>query len=42
MTSPFPEMKTGLRLGLATLALTSCLAALLAAGLFWAWRYLAH
>src|ERR1700719_862757 len=33
MTSPFPEMKTGLRLGLATLALTSCLAALLAAGL---------
>src|SRR4029077_14040789 len=37
MTSPFPETKTGLRFGLATLkaslAVTGCLAALLAAGL---------
>ena len=33
MTSPFPETKTGLRFGLATLAVTGCLAAVLAAGL---------
>ena len=33
MTSPFPETKTGLRFGLAALALTGCLAAILAAGL---------
>ena len=33
MTSPFPETKTGLRFGLASLAVTGCLAALLAAGL---------
>src|SRR5258708_11403750 len=32
MTFPFPETKTGLRFGLATLAVTGCLAALLAAG----------
>ena len=32
MTSPFPEKKTGLRLGLASLAVTGCLAAILAAG----------
>jgi len=30
MTSPFPETKTGLRFGLASLALTGCLAAVLA------------
>src|SRR5260370_34267306 len=30
MTSPFPETKTGLRFGLAPLALTGCLAAVLA------------
>src|SRR5216684_7206707 len=30
MTSPFPETKTGLRFGLATLAVTGCLAAVLA------------
>jgi peptidyl-prolyl cis-trans isomerase C len=30
MTSPFPEMKTGLRFGLASLAVTGCLAAVLA------------
>jgi peptidyl-prolyl cis-trans isomerase C len=33
MTSPFPETKTGLRFGLASLAMTGCLAAVLAAGL---------
>ncbi|MBR0692138.1 peptidylprolyl isomerase [Bradyrhizobium lablabi] len=33
MTTSLPETKTGLRLGLATLAVTGCLAALLAAGL---------
>ena len=33
MTIPFPETKTGLRFGLASLAVTGCLAALLAAGL---------
>src|SRR5713101_5456027 len=33
MTSPFPETKTGLRFGLASLAVTGCLAAVLAAGL---------
>ena len=33
MTSPFPETKTGLRFGLAALALTGCLAAILAAPL---------
>ena len=33
MTSPFPESKTGLRFGLASLAVTGCLAAILAAGL---------
>jgi peptidyl-prolyl cis-trans isomerase C len=33
MTSSFPETKTGLRFGLATLAVTGCLAAILAAGL---------
>jgi peptidyl-prolyl cis-trans isomerase C len=32
MTFPFPETKTGLRFGLASLAVTGCLAALLAAG----------
>ncbi len=32
MTSSFPETKTGLRFGLASLAVTGCLAALLAAG----------
>ena len=33
MTTSFPETKTGLRFGLATLATTACLAAILAAGL---------
>ena len=33
MTTSFPETKTGLRFGLASLALTTCLAAVLAAGL---------
>ena len=33
MTSSFPETKTGLRFGLASLAATACLAAILAAGL---------
>src|SRR5260221_1746343 len=33
MTSSFPETKTGLRFGLASLAVTDCLAAVLAAGL---------
>jgi peptidyl-prolyl cis-trans isomerase C len=33
MTFPFPETKTGLRFGLASLAVTGCLAAVLAAGL---------
>ena len=33
MTTSFPETKTGLRFGLATLAATACLAAILAAGL---------
>src|SRR6266481_2851184 len=33
MTSSFPETKTGLRFGLASLAVTGCLAAVLAAGL---------
>jgi peptidyl-prolyl cis-trans isomerase C len=33
MTTSFAETKTGLRLGLATLAVTGCLAAILAAGL---------
>ena len=32
MTTSFPETKTGLRFGLATLATTACLAAILAAG----------
>ena len=32
MTFPFPETKTGLRFGLASLAVTGCLAALLATG----------
>src|SRR5258707_5798285 len=33
MTFPFPETKTGLRFGLASLAVTGCLAAVLATGL---------
>ena len=33
MTTSFPETKTGLRFGLASLAATGCLAAVLAAGL---------
>ncbi len=33
MTTSFPETKTGLRFGLASLAATACLAAILAAGL---------
>ena len=33
MTTSFPETKTGLRFGLAALAATGCLAAVLAAGL---------
>jgi peptidyl-prolyl cis-trans isomerase C len=33
MTTSFPETKTGLRFGMATLAATACLAAVLAAGL---------
>ena len=33
MTTSFAETKTGLRLGLASLAAAGCLAALLAAGL---------
>jgi peptidyl-prolyl cis-trans isomerase C len=33
MTTSFPETKTGLRFGLASLAATACLAAVLAAGL---------
>ena len=33
MTTSFPETKTGLRFGLASLAATACLAAILAGGL---------